>query len=379
MKLFENITNSFEGPQGHNEDSYEYYCRSNRPEITEAGLEMEGWFQFYPDKEKRDLIDTFKNDFDAGFFELFLFTLFRKMGYKIAIHPTVPNSTKTPDFIVSGFGEEFYLEAKVSYYESDEERATARRLGSLYKILNKSQISDFFIYLRTVKSKTKKQPRANEIRHSIEKNFNQYDAGLLYEDMNTGKITKPIINIYEDEDIYIEYGPIPKSIEGRGKVGHRAIGIYGQEAKVLNNSASLRKALKAKAGRYKQLDKPYLIAVNAIDMMALDIADVWDCLTGTTCMVPDLIKENGMIEKFRQHDGFFTGRNDKGQNTRVSAALITKINADNWKNASYWIMENEKARMPISLRHSSLVTRFTKDEIIYRTPGMTFGEIIMGL
>jgi hypothetical protein len=375
-KLFDKTSCDFDGPQEHNENSYEYYCRSSRQEIIETRLQMEKWFQVYPDPEKTDLRNTFRNDFDAGFFELFLFILFRSMGYTVSIHPSVPNSNRTPDFLISGFDKDFYLGAKVSYYENETEKARARRLGSLYKILDKAKISDFFIYLRTVKIKSNSQPRSNEIRRAIEKSINDHQVEQLYDDMNTGKIVTPVIHIYEDEDIYIEYGPIPKSPEGRGKAAQRAIGIYGQDAKMLNNAASLRKALKMKAGRYNELDKPYLIAVNAIDMIALDKNDVWDCLTGTTCVDLELIRETGEVKEFRQHDGFFTGRNDQGQNTRVSAAFITKINPDNWKNACYWIIENERARNPISLRTSSLITRFIECGRIYRTPGISFGEII---
>ncbi|RYE25016.1 MAG: hypothetical protein EOP51_05540 [Sphingobacteriales bacterium] len=377
-KLFDRTSHLFDGPQSHKENSYEYYCRATRPEAIDVLYEMEDWFRIYPDAEKTDLKNTFKNNFDAGFFELFLFSLFHRMGYNIVIHPPVPNSNKTPDFLVSGFGEEFYLEAKVSYYESEEGKTTMRRLGTLYEVLDKADILDFFIYLKSVKDKRKKQPRANVIRRFIESSVNSHQVDQLYEDMNTGRRSVPIIDIYEDDDIYIEFGPIPKSAEGRGKAAQRAIGIYGQEAKILENAPSLRKALKSKASRYGELDKPYIIAINAIDMMALDINDVWDCLTGTTCVDLELIKQTGEVKEFRQHDGFFTGRDDQGQNTRVSAAMITKINPHAWKNADYWIIENEKARNAISLRTSSLITRFIQDGIIYRTSGLSLREIIKG-
>jgi len=376
IKLFEDIVRNSYEPQGHNEDSYAYYNQSARYEIIESRLQIEEWFKAYPDTEKNDLRNTFKNDFNAGFFELFLFTLFYKMGYNINIHPTVQDSNKTPDFLVSGFGQEFYLEAKVSYYESEVERATAKRLGTLYEVLDKAQILDFFIYLRTIKEKRKMQPRANDIRRVIEEAISRYNVEELYDAMNSGIITSPPLHVYEDDDLYLEFGPIPKSIEGRGKAAQRAIGIYAEEAKVLENASSLRKALKMKAGRYSALNKPYLIAINAIDMIALDNDDIWDCLMGTTCVVPPSIENGAELQEFRQHNGFFTGRNDQGQNTRVSAAFITKINPNNWRAAEYWIIEHQKARHPISLRTSPLITRFVKDNIIYRTKGMSFGEII---
>ncbi|AYY85276.1 hypothetical protein [Chryseobacterium indologenes] len=181
----------------------------------------------------------------------------------------------------------------------------------------------------------------------------------------------------EDNNIYIEYGPIPKSNKEHGKKNHRAIGVYGMHAKILNNVESLRKALKVKPERYGILDKPYLIAINAVDMLALNKDDVMDCLMGSTCIVPELITNQNAFQEFREHDGFFTGRNDKGQNTRVSAAMITKIHPSNWRDSDYWIFENEMAILPINLRNSSLITRFIQDGIIYRTSGKSFGDIIV--
>lgn len=250
-------------------------------------------------------------------------------------------------------------------------------LASLYSVLDQSDISDFFIYIRCIELKGNQQPRANIIRKAMEKTINSYDVNDLFEKMNNGKINQSFIHIYEDDNIYIEYGPIPKSNKGRGKKNHRAIGVYGMDAKILNNVESLRKALKVKSGRYGILDKPYLIAINAVDMLALDKDDVMDCLMGSTCIVPELIINQSASQEFREHDGFFTGRNDKGQNTRVSAAMITKIHPSNWRDSDYWIFENEMAILPINLRNSSLITRFIQDGIIYRTSGKSFGDIIV--
>ncbi|WP_343658004.1 hypothetical protein [Chryseobacterium sp.] len=374
--LFVNGLDEIIGPQEYNHDSYTYYSGSSRQEIIDAKVKMEEWFSMYPHTEKNDLRNNFKNDFQAGFFELFLYTLFTKMGYKIIIHPDVPGSTKKPDFLVCGFGTEFYLEAKVSFHESANERLQEKMLGSLYKVLDEAAVPNFCIYLRTIRIKSGKQPKSNIIRAAVENTINSYNVDELWESMNNGKVSQPPVHIFEDDDVFIEYGPIPLTIEGRGREGRRAIGIYGGDAKILHNVESLRSAFKVKAGRYGPLDKPYMIAVNAIDMLALNKDDMMDCLMGTTCIIPDFIRENEPVQQFRGHDGFFTGIEDRGQNTRVSAAFVTKVNPGSWKDAEYWIFENEKASSPIDLRKSELITRFIENNIIYRTNGKSFGEII---
>ena len=166
-KLFEIQPYDIVGPQENNHDSYSYYARSLRPEIIKVRIQMKEWFALYLEAEKNDLRNNFKNDFDAGFFELFLYALFIKMGYKITVHPAVPNAAKKPDFLVSGFGEEFYLEAKVSYYESKDERSKEKMLGSLYTALDKAAIPNFYIYLRNINIKRLQQPKTNKIRSTV--------------------------------------------------------------------------------------------------------------------------------------------------------------------------------------------------------------------
>jgi hypothetical protein len=374
-KLFDEQELELSGPKAHNADSYTYYAASSRTEVIVVRSQMEAWFSDYPDEEKDDLRNNFKNDFDAGFFELFLYTLFCRMGYNVHVHPIVPNSSKRPDFLVSGFGEEFYLEAKVSFYESPGERARERMLGSLYAVLDKANVPNFYIYLRSIKLKGNQQPRGKVIKKAIEDTYKGYDVDELLENMGYTTVTRPPSHIYEDDDVYIEYSPMPINAESKGRADRRAIGMYGGGAKIIENGDSLRKALKMKAGRYGVLDKPYLIAINAIDMMSLDKDEVMDCLMGSTLIDPKVLEPDGSFKEFRDHDGFFTGRNDGGQNTRVSAVFITKINPGNWETAEYWIMENEKATKPLNLRKSLLITRFVEDNVIYRTQGQSFSEI----
>ena len=76
---------------------------------------LERWFQKFPDEGQNDLRRRFRSsshdDHEAAFFELFLHELLTNLGFKVEVHPTLPNSTHRPDFLVCDGSKCFYLEA----------------------------------------------------------------------------------------------------------------------------------------------------------------------------------------------------------------------------------------------------------------------------
>lgn len=85
--LFDSIERTYLEAAKHNENTYDYYNISARTDITKVRDALEGWFSGYPKEEKKELKSRFKKDFDSAFYELFLYELFSKLGYKIIIHP----------------------------------------------------------------------------------------------------------------------------------------------------------------------------------------------------------------------------------------------------------------------------------------------------
>jgi hypoxanthine phosphoribosyltransferase len=73
MKLFDETIEIIVGPSSNNENSFNYYHKSNRKDIQIIRETLEKWFSEYPKSEKLELKSRFKKDLDSAFYELFLF------------------------------------------------------------------------------------------------------------------------------------------------------------------------------------------------------------------------------------------------------------------------------------------------------------------
>jgi len=83
-------------------------------------------------------------------------------------HPTVPGTKKKPDFLVTGNGLEFYLDAKESTDKSDAERSVENRINHLYDTINTTNSPNFFFRINELLLKTDKQPSGNKVVRYIE-------------------------------------------------------------------------------------------------------------------------------------------------------------------------------------------------------------------
>lgn len=158
MKLFEDKNRAYLKPALNNENTYDYYDRSSRQDVAKIREVLNRWFINYPETEKYELKQRFKKKFSCAFYELFIFNLFRLQGFNIEIHPKVPNSEKRPDFLVSKDELKFYLEAKVAKGESEEQESQQKRINKIYDSLNTISSPNFFLSIKEIVLKSKRQP-----------------------------------------------------------------------------------------------------------------------------------------------------------------------------------------------------------------------------
>lgn len=148
----------------------------------------------------------------------------------------------------------------------------------------------------------------------------------------------------------------------------------GTGARAVDTTSGLRRAIREKAGRYGQPDRPYVIAV-LIEDDYTDEEDVVDALFGTvTYMVPVAPRHPGHALAVRRRDGSWMAHGGPS-NTRVSAVL-TAINLMPWVLARtvprLWI--NPWAVRPLTDRLAWRATRVDvgsgtlNDEPALRTP-----------
>lgn len=68
------------------------------------------WAEAYPEDDRGDLPVRLRSDFNSTFFELFIFTLFSRLGFELTPHPELENTLKRCDFEVRSAEHLFYLE-----------------------------------------------------------------------------------------------------------------------------------------------------------------------------------------------------------------------------------------------------------------------------
>ncbi len=75
------------------------------------------WVEDYPQPDRTELVGRLRSkspkDFGSAYWELLLFSLFRRCGFAVELHPVVPGSSRRPDFLIARDGQRTYVEARV--------------------------------------------------------------------------------------------------------------------------------------------------------------------------------------------------------------------------------------------------------------------------
>lgn len=347
IKLFEDKIRTDVNPAKHIDNTYNFYDRSNAAKMKIARDKLNEWFDNYPQSEKEELKNRFKVSFSSCFFELFLHEFFIKQGFKLHIHPTLPDSTKKPDYLAEKDGIEFYIEAKESIDKSEAEQSIENRISLLYDTLNKIDSPNFFLRINEILLKTQRQPNGKKASLFIQTQLKKINPDEVVKSIAlSGFDNLPTIE-YDEDDLKIIVSVIPKSTELRGKAGVRPIGIYPSATNWGGSDESIKSAFEKKAGRYGNLDKPYIICINATSIKGTDDYSVMNALFGSL-MVTWSTDPNNKDERYeRGKDGLFSYR-ETPLFTRVSGVFITSVNIANIHTNDHWLVKNPNSAKDLS-------------------------------
>jgi len=386
MRLFDEIERINESAMGFAEPEFRFLDRCSRPEWEIIREELETWFSRYPSDAQAALHSRFRSDndnhFRSAFFELFLHELLLKLECTVEIHPQLgEGTTRSPDFLAHGPSKtSFYLEACLATDESDEQAGVKAVMNSVYDLLNEKLNSPNFLIGMNLYGSPTTQPSARRIINFLEKGLQPLDPdqiGDLYKKSGFGALPKLR---YKHEDWEIEFYPIPKSTEARGKTNIRPIAAWGPgEAQAIRPQDAIRNAVVDKASAYGQLDLPYIIAVNALgEYVQGRLSPVTQALFGTEGIggrvSPNL--ESREMEPIRFPDGAFWD-NAGPKHTRVSAVLVTaSVFPSHIPRASIWLCHNPWAIRPYSSELTRLPQLVPEEDHLVEVKGESIGEIL---
>lgn len=322
---------------------------------------MDLWFSTYPQSEASDFKRRLQSDFDTAAFELILFAYFSRLGYTVTPHPPAPFSSKRPDFLVSGVGAEFYLEATTARDKSDEQSARENVKNLVLDAINTAHSPNFFLGIRKLTVKQGQQPAARRIIAFLERELERFHP----DEVTIGKAfadTPPLV--FEDSTVRIDFWILPKSPKLRGDPSARNIGIGPIESYIGNPEYVFRDAVSNKATRYGVLNAPFVVAVNFLGSFGIHDDTVTEGLFGSMKFGVD--PGTYEMREFRDRDGAFIGPTG-AINTRVSAVLAASVRPWSLQSARFELVHHPAAAHPLEHSLPLRVGRVV-DEIFRWTP-----------
>jgi hypothetical protein len=375
MKLFDETTEIIVGPSSNNENSFNYYHKSNRKDIQTIRETLEKWFSEYPKSEKLELKSRFKKDLDSAFYELFLFEMFKKLGFNIKIHPKLENSNKRPDFLISKDNFQAYIEAKICFDKSEEEMSFERLQNEFYDKLNKVRIKGFLLRIEELNFKTQKQPRTKELIKKIELEVSKLDPKKITAAMEKfGFDGCPNID-FENKDLKVRVQPMPLIESKKDKISKNPIGMFPFETFWGGGEQSLKQSILKKAKRYGKFEIPYLICINALGKKTSGKIDIENVIWGSLKYTYSNNPENRDGKMTRERDGIFYN-SGKAKLTNVSGIMVTRVFPTNIPNSKYWAFENPFAENKCDFKKLNLIHNYVIGNQIISRDGDDLDKIL---
>lgn len=344
MSAFDDIERNLEGPAGRLISSFDYLNESARPEAARVRELIDAALARYPASNREAMRNRLRSVDETGhfsaFFELALHDLALRQGCTVlAVEPAIVGCNRSPDFLVeTGEGVRFYLEATLATGQSHADAGAERRMAEALAALDAIESPDFFLGVHTSGS----LPTQPVSRLRLRREVQRWVDGLNYDEVcaawerGTGIPSLP----HEQHGMRLRIEAAPRR-QTRGIAGERAIGLVAPEGvAIVQPHVAINSAVAGKAGRYGDLDLPYIIAVNALADFA-ERTSVVEALFGTEYIVMREVDGVwGGPEERRHPNGVWYGRQGP-VNTRVSAVLSTQ-------RLTPWSVGQRRARVTLN-------------------------------
>jgi hypothetical protein len=375
MKLFENKIRTDKKPAKHNDNTFDFFDRSDSEKSKVIREVLNAWFDNYPQDEKPEFKKRFRKEFSSSLYELFIHELFTKQGFTLESHPILKNSSKRPDFLAKGNGIEFYIEVKEATDKTDSERAIENKTNQIYDMVNQTDSPNFFLQIEKLNFKTEQQPSAKKVVRYLEIKLPEHNPDLVLDNLSTLGIKGIPFISFEDQNLSMIIKLMPKSKEIRGKKGLRPIGVFPSEGFVGGADDSIKSALSKKANRYGELDKPFLICINSKSHKGTDNYDVMDSLFGSTSVSYSTDPNNKDERIERGINGFFKD-NSGPKYTKVSAVMINRLILGHVKEGKYWFVKHPFAQNDLNFDKFEIDKTFVEQNKIIFKKGKSIREIL---
>jgi hypothetical protein len=278
--LFEESGRSDNSAARHTEGAFHFLNRRAGGFWDRVRGHIESSYAAFPDEHKHGLVARLRKNDERqhlpAWWELYTFTLFDKLGYKIEVHPELPGSPKNPDFLVTKGHLSMYVEAAVVFNGQQD----ADAWNWVCDCVNAAKNPDFMVDLDII-TQGKQRPAKLKIIDPLEKWLATLDADQVLADLNTGR-PLPHTQLAADDWI-LDYTAAPVLPNRRG-IPRRLIAIYPTRPATFSQDVDqLRKTLNKKGANYSKLDnapldRPLITAITS--WSSLDESELREALFG---------------------------------------------------------------------------------------------------
>jgi hypothetical protein len=292
-------------PSGYAESMFAFLERVDSPVFARVRGLMEIWLARVPDGERKRLMDSLRapdNDQQLrAFWELYVGEALRRSGYHLDWHPVVAGVDTSPDFFATLDASSLYIEA-TSAWRKQSAKDEEDRAGQLVDRLQGLPVKQFALNLHMeVVGPADLDPEniSDPVVDWVEALDRNVVARQLAEEAAGVEGRVPHFRVAQDGWV-LDFSPIPVS-----SPPSRAIGMSSRgEAVLLDVRGTIQRSYAKKAGRYGELNNPYLVALTDLGEVPSPIDMVADVFYGTTASIWDQTSRS-MGPPFRKRDGLW--------------------------------------------------------------------------
>jgi hypothetical protein len=262
--LFDDRVRRDPNPKYAAETSFQFLQRVDDPVFARIRETFNAWFARFAERQSERAVNDLRgrfgsrqdHQFYAGFWELYLHEVFARLGFEVEVHPTGESDTR-PDFLVSREAQRFYVEAVMPMPSTGEDQQP-KSVATVLEYVDAAFDPDFYVAVRFVTAGAE-TPRRRAVVAAVEDWLGQLRWDDYRDESGMRQPGREVeLNI---GDWVIGLIAMPRSPKARGDRSFPTIGIYpGTSAWVEPVVATVGPTLEEKAGKYGDLDAPYLIA-----------------------------------------------------------------------------------------------------------------------
>ncbi|MCF3946954.1 hypothetical protein [Acidiphilium iwatense] len=370
VSAFDDIERTDIEPASHLISRADYLNASARPEAARVRIFVDQLLDQYPAAKRDDLVRRIRSRDDShhrsACFELLLHGLLVARDFTVVeVEPPLPGG-RSPDFLVAApDGREFFLEATVAEGEIGADPGADRRMRDVLQAIDQVESPDFFLNLHH-RGAPAQPVRCRHLRTQVQRFVNglDYESAVAdFAEQRPGQVFN-----FEEHGLTLRITVVPKHLR---QASGRAIGGRILPGGVVQPHLPIKAAVESKASRYGQLDRPYIIAVCALETFA-NADSAIDALFGTEAVI---VTENGDHRLVRNCDGAWRG--SKGPiHTRVSAVLSAeRLTPWDVGQRQMRLIHNPWAARPLSNLPLGVEVCEVVEDRLKKVPGLSLAEI----